>query len=100
MGQQNSSKGRQAQLERARKRLQKQQRQQQKLKKQNKVVGINGQAIDTPQQQKVAKNSVSNTVEPPKFFIDVPKKPLKGVILQQIQNQQQSPKRKQTKRPV
>ena len=98
--QQNNSKGRQAQLERARKRLQKQQRQQQKLKKQNKVVGINGQAIDTPQQQKVAKNSVSNTVEPPKFFIDVPKKPLKGVILQQIQNQQQSPKRKQTKRPV
>ena len=98
--QQNSSPGRQAQLERARKRLQKQQRKQQKLKKQNKVVGINGQAIDTPQQQKVAKNSVSNTVEPPKFFIDVPKKPLKGVILQQIQNQQQTPQRKQTKRPV
>jgi len=55
-------------------------------------VGINGQPVNVQQPPKVP-----NTVEAPSFFIDVPKKPLKGIIFQQIQTQQNNiPRKEQT----
>ena len=81
----------QAQLERARQRLQRQQQQQQKLKNQNNIVGINGKPLNQQQQKKV----LPQTIEPPKFFIDVPKKTLNGQFQSQNTNQGNSAPRKQ-----
>ena len=89
----------QAQLERARKRLQKQQQQQQKLKTQNNIVGINGKPLNQQQQKKTP----PNTIQPPKFFIDVPKKSLNGQFQSQNTNQGNALPRKQktiNKKPV
>merc|ERR1712018_70232 len=92
----------QAQLERARQRLQRQQQQQQRFKNQSNTVGINGKPLNQQSQQQ-QKKTLPQTIEPPKFFIDVPKKTLNGQFQSQNNNQGNSIPRKQkaiNKKPV
>merc|ERR1712223_1776215 len=84
----------QAQLERARQRSQRQQQQQQILKNQSNTVGINGKPLNQQIQQQ-QKKTLPQTIEPPKFFIDVPKKTLNGQFQSQNNNQGNSIPRKQ-----
>merc|ERR1712223_1016655 len=84
----------QAQLERARQRLQRQQQQQQGLKNQSNTVGINGKPLNQQSQQQ-QKKTLPQTIEPPKFFIDVPKKTVNGQFQSQNNNQGNSIPRKQ-----